>query len=69
MVRLLSQVPMDYASALHGAAAGPLRQQALALMERLVHRDAMLMAYSDAFYLAGLAMLACVLAGLVLRRS
>lgn len=69
MVRMLSHVPMDYASALHGAAAGPLRQQALALMERLVHRDAMLMAYSDAFYLAGLAMLACVLAGLVLRRS
>ncbi|WP_085600616.1 MULTISPECIES: DHA2 family efflux MFS transporter permease subunit [unclassified Pseudomonas] len=68
-VRMLAQAPLDYASALHSAAAAPLRRQALELMNRVLHRDALLLAYSDAFLLAGAAMLLCVLAGLLLRRA
>ncbi|KTC36756.1 disulfide bond formation protein DsbA [Pseudomonas sp. ABAC61] len=68
-VRKLSGSFLDHASALHSAAAAPLRRQALELMNRVLHRDALLMAYSDAFLLAGLAMLLCVLAGLMLRRA
>jgi MFS transporter, DHA2 family, multidrug resistance protein len=38
-------------------------------MDKVVHRDALLLAYSDGFLLAGLAMLLCVLAGFLLRRA
>lgn len=69
LVNVLAQRHLDTASALHSSAAGPLRQQALALMDKVVHRDALLLAYSDGFLLAGLAMLLCVLAGFLLRRA
>jgi DHA2 family multidrug resistance protein len=69
LVNVLAQRHLDMASALHSSAAGPLRQQALALMDKVVHRDALLLAYSDGFLLAGLAMLLCVLAGFLLRRA
>lgn len=69
LVNILAQRHLDTASALHSSAAGPLRQQALALMDKVVHRDALLLAYSDGFLLAGLAMLLCVLAGFLLRRA
>ncbi|WEK08406.1 MAG: DHA2 family efflux MFS transporter permease subunit [Candidatus Pseudomonas colombiensis] len=69
LVNVLAQRHLDMASALHSSAAGPLRQQALALMDTVVHRDALLLAYSDGFLLAGLAMLLCVLAGFLLRRA
>ena len=69
LINVLGQRHLDTASALHSSAAGPLRQQALALMDKVVHRDALLLAYSDGFLLAGLAMLLCVLAGFLLRRA
>lgn len=69
LINVLAQRHLDMASALHSSAAGPLRQQALALMDKVVHRDALLLAYSDGFLLAGLAMLLCVLAGFLLRRA
>lgn len=69
LVRLLAQAPVESARALHSAALAPLRQQALGLMDKVLHRDALLLAYSDAFLLAGLAMLLCVVAGLLLRRA
>lgn len=69
LVRLLAQAPVESARALHSAALAPLRQQALGLMDKVLHRDALLLAYSDAFLLARLAMLLCVVAGLLLRRA
>lgn len=51
-----------------GEGTALLRQRALWLMDRLVHRDATLLAYSDTFYLAGIAMLVCVGGGFMLRR-
>jgi len=39
------------------------------LIDQIVRRDALLQAYSDAFYIAGLAMLTCVLAGFFLRKT
>lgn len=69
LVRLLAQAPVEYATALHSAALAPLRQQALGMVDKVLHRDALLLAYSDAFLLAGLAMLLCVVAGVLLRRA
>lgn len=68
-VRMLSHGHLDHAAALYGAGAARLRLQALGLIDQIVRRDALLLAYSDAFYLAGLAMLACVLAGFFLRKN
>ncbi|WP_333783500.1 MULTISPECIES: hypothetical protein [Yersiniaceae] len=68
-VNRLSHVHLDHATALYGAGAARLRQQALGLIDQIVRRDALLQAYSDAFYIAGLAMLTCVLAGLFLRKN
>ncbi|MFC4278756.1 MDR family MFS transporter [Achromobacter aloeverae] len=50
------------------AAVQPFFSQAVGLVARLVQRDALLLSYSDAFLLAGVAMMACVLVGLCLRR-
>ncbi len=49
----------------HRAAAAA----AIALLDSLVHRDALILAYSDTFLLAGIAMAFCALAALVLRDS
>ncbi|AOA58717.1 MDR family MFS transporter [Acinetobacter larvae] len=46
-----------------------LSQQALAMLNQIIQREALLMAYSDTFYLAGVAMLLCVLAGFALKKS
>ncbi|MDE1148152.1 MAG: MFS transporter [Azospirillaceae bacterium] len=67
LVRLLAQHPVDRATALYSSATAPLRQRALALLDQDVHRQALLMSYSDAFLIAGLAMLACAGASLLLR--
>ncbi|TCM20668.1 DHA2 family multidrug resistance protein [Novosphingobium sp. PhB165] len=69
MVRLLGHGQVERHTALHGPATGPLRQQALALLDATVHRQALLLAYSDAFLIAGLAMGACALGSLCLKRS
>ncbi len=68
-VNLLAHRHLDYASALYGAGAAQLRQQALGLINNTVRRDALLQSYSDAFYIAGLAMLVCMLAGFILRKN
>lgn len=67
MVRLLGRQQVDRETALHGAGAAPLREQALGLFDRLVHHEALLLAYSDAFLIAGVAMLLCAGGGLLLR--
>ncbi len=47
----------------------PEQQQALALLDHGVRQQAYLMAYSDAFYLSCVALLACALASLMLRQK
>jgi DHA2 family multidrug resistance protein len=67
LVRGLAHVPMDRASALYSGAFAPERQQAIAILNRIVHREALLLAYSDAFLVAGVAMLGCAGGSLLLR--
>ncbi|RKP53650.1 MDR family MFS transporter [Pararobbsia silviterrae] len=50
----------------HGRIEG-VREAALAIVDRQVMREALLMAYSDAFLIAGVAMLACVAGAFALR--
>lgn len=45
----------------------PPQQQMLEALEATIRREAYLMAYSDAFYLACLALVGCALAALLLR--
>lgn len=45
----------------------PQQQQALEGLAATIRREAYLMAYSDAFYLACLALLGCALAAMLLR--
>ncbi|WP_414448515.1 MDR family MFS transporter [Burkholderia sp. 22PA0099] len=54
-------LPLDDTSGVH--------RLALALIDRHVTREALLMAYSDAFLLAGVAMLACAAGAFALRRA
>lgn len=67
LVRLFAHAHVERAAALHDAAFAPLRQRALALIDHGVHRDALILAYSDAFLFAGIAMLACAGASFLLR--
>jgi DHA2 family multidrug resistance protein len=69
LVRLLTRQQLDPRTVLHGKATEPYRQQALAVMDKLVHHDAQHLAYSDAFLAAGVAMLVCAAGGLLLRKS
>ena len=69
LVRRLGGLYVDRVAALHAAVTAPLRQQAIALLDSLVHRDALILAYSDTFLLAGIAMAFCALAALVLKDS
>ncbi|WP_114241257.1 DHA2 family efflux MFS transporter permease subunit [Dyella sp. C9] len=55
------------ADALQGAAYAGSRQRALAQIEQMVHKQALLQAYSDVFLLAGLTMLACAAGAFLLR--
>ncbi|WP_213881653.1 MDR family MFS transporter [Pseudomonas sp. dw_358] len=47
----------------------PAKQEQLELLARTVRREAFLMAYSDAFYLACIALIGCALAALLMRRQ
>lgn len=67
LVRLLAHFPVERAAALYDPALAPLRQQALALLDKVIHREALLLSYSDAFLLAGVAMLGCAAGSLLLR--
>jgi MFS transporter, DHA2 family, multidrug resistance protein len=69
LVRRFGGLYVERFVALHGAAAAPLRQQALAALDSLVHHQARLLAYSDTFLIAGVAMTLCTLAAFVLKGS
>jgi DHA2 family multidrug resistance protein len=58
-VQTLGHHALDRHAALHASAAEPLRRQALEMMDQALHRQSLLMAYSDAFLVAGLCMLLC----------
>ncbi|MFX9295580.1 hypothetical protein ABTO06_19450, partial [Acinetobacter baumannii] len=59
LVRRLGGLYVDRVAALHAAVTAPLRQQAIALLDRLVPRDALIRAYSETFLRAGLALAVC----------
>lgn len=67
MVRLFANQHVDRATALYGSGAAPLRERALAVIDRAAGHEALLLSYSDAFLIAGIAMLACAASGLFLR--
>ncbi|NIE98563.1 DHA2 family efflux MFS transporter permease subunit [Pantoea sp. Acro-805] len=69
LINTLTHHHQHPAITLYGAGSTDLRAQALGLINHVIQRDALLMSYSDAFYIAGLAMFACVAAGFILRRS
>ncbi|WP_144108144.1 MDR family MFS transporter [Paraburkholderia sp. BCC1886] len=68
LVRMTTGIYVDRTQALSGASLAGARQTALALVDQLVERDARLMAYSDAFFIAGVAMAVCAVAALALRK-
>lgn len=68
-VNQLAHRHLDYATALYSAGAARWRLQALSLINHTLRRNALLLSYSDAFYLAGLAMLACMMVGFVLKKT
>lgn len=65
--RVLSGRHLPRADALPGASTHGLREAALGLVNQRVMREALLMAYSDTFLIAGVAMVVCTLAAFVLR--
>lgn len=69
LVRQLGGMHIDRFNALHGAATEPLRLQALRLLDGVVHREALLLSYSDAFLVAGIAMTVCTLGAFVLKKA
>ncbi|WP_322047536.1 DHA2 family efflux MFS transporter permease subunit [Paraburkholderia sp. J67] len=69
LVRALEHVHLARADALPGQRYDGVRETALALVNQRVMREALLMAYSDAFLLAGLAMLACAAGAFALRAA
>lgn len=69
LVRTFSGQQLDRHTALYSAAASPYREQALATVHKLIQHEALLMAYSDAFLVAGLCMLACAAGGVLLRKG
>ncbi|KWA02525.1 disulfide bond formation protein DsbA [Burkholderia cepacia] len=67
LVRLLSRVHVPRADALPGSATGGVHELALALVNQRVMREALLMAYSDTFLIAGVAMAGCTAAAFLLK--
>ncbi|MBB3226541.1 DHA2 family multidrug resistance protein [Luteibacter sp. Sphag1AF] len=53
--------------ALQGAAFATLRQRALGQIQQVIHKQALLQAYSDVFLMAGVIMLVCAAGALLLR--
>lgn len=69
LVRALSHQHAGRQAALHGAAAAGLRQQALAVLDRAIRHEALLLSYSDAFLVAGASMLVCAACGFALKKT
>lgn len=69
MVRLLTHRHIDRAHALASAGLDGTRTAALDIVNKVIGREALLLAYSDTFLVAGIAMLGCTLAAFALRGS
>jgi DHA2 family multidrug resistance protein len=67
MVRVLTQGHVGRADAMAASGLAGAREAALGIVDKLIGREALLMAYSDTFYVAGIAMLGCTLAAFALR--
>nr|WP_230953236.1 MFS transporter [Burkholderia stagnalis] len=67
LARLLSGRYLDRPDALPRGAFGGVHELALAVVNQRVMREALLMAYSDTFLIAGIAMLACTASAFLLR--
>lgn len=67
LARLLSHTHVPRSQLLPVGEAGFSHERALAIIENRVLGEALLMAYSDAFLIAGVAMLACTIGALALR--
>jgi len=67
-VRNLYGVYVTRGQALSGSGFAAQRQQTMAFIDHLINREAQLMAYSDTFLIAGVAMLLCAIATLALRK-
>ncbi len=67
LARLLSRVHVPRADALPGSSTGGAHELALALVNQRVMREALLMAYSVTFLIAGVAMAGCTAAAFVLK--
>lgn len=68
LVGILRHHAVDRHAALQGSAAAPYRAQALLLLDRSVHHEALLLSYSDAFLVAGIFMLVCAVGGALLKK-
>jgi DHA2 family multidrug resistance protein len=68
-VRAITHMHVNRAQALHGAELASYRQKTLGLVNEMVRHEALLLSYSDAFLIAGLAMLACAIGGFALRKT
>jgi len=69
LVRGFAHQHIDRLGALHAFQTAGSRQRALGLIDRVVHHEALLLAYGDAFLVAGVAMLACAGGGFFLKRG
>jgi len=67
-VQHLSGIHLDRRQALNAYAAAPFRQQAYAVVDAGVRRQAQLSAYSDSFFVATMAVALCALLALALRK-
>ena len=67
MVRVLTHSYVGRADALVSSGLGGTREAALGVIDKVIGREALLMAYSDTFLVAGIAMLGCTLAAFALR--
>ncbi|MEW6341892.1 MAG: DHA2 family efflux MFS transporter permease subunit [Paraburkholderia sp.] len=67
MVRVLTGSHVGRGDALAAAGLAGSREAALGIIDKVIGREALLMAYSDTFLVAGIAMLGCTLAAFALR--
>jgi DHA2 family multidrug resistance protein len=67
MVRVLTQSHIGRGDAMAAAGLAGTREVALGIVDKVIGREALLMAYSDTFFVAGIAMLGCTVAAFALR--
>jgi DHA2 family multidrug resistance protein len=69
LVRVLTQTYVDRSHALAASGLNGTREAALGIVDKVVGRQALFMAYSDAFLVGGIAMLGCTLGAFALRSA